>query len=246
MVGPGSFLPEVVVAVNSLACELPSRLGVPFSRVFVPDSRARRQRAGHRGGDLGCHDLAFELAAGVPARGPASIPQPVYESRFVANKLEMRRHERRALRQRVVCEHVKWRCSSAYRTLRGRPLHGETVSLRSVFKTHDRPCLPSPGLADGLHAMVTVLKDELAAPKGDDHRRWLPPFFDLLVHSVHAIIPIFFANRAQHRIARRPREAVQLVERQSDGSCPPTELLRELLGQGWIVTPRARKESSHP
>jgi len=27
----------VVVAVKSLACELPSRLGVPFSRLYVPD-----------------------------------------------------------------------------------------------------------------------------------------------------------------------------------------------------------------
>jgi hypothetical protein len=31
------FPPEVVVAVKSLACELPSRLGVPLSRLFVPD-----------------------------------------------------------------------------------------------------------------------------------------------------------------------------------------------------------------
>ena len=34
---PGSFPPEVVVAVKSLACELPSRLGVPLSRLYVPD-----------------------------------------------------------------------------------------------------------------------------------------------------------------------------------------------------------------
>ena len=37
MVDPRSFPPEVVVAVKALACELPSRLGVPLSRLHVPD-----------------------------------------------------------------------------------------------------------------------------------------------------------------------------------------------------------------
>jgi hypothetical protein len=32
-----SFPPEVVVSVKALACELPSRLGVPLSRLHVPD-----------------------------------------------------------------------------------------------------------------------------------------------------------------------------------------------------------------
>ena len=32
-----SFPPEVVVAVKALACELPARLGVPLSRLHVPD-----------------------------------------------------------------------------------------------------------------------------------------------------------------------------------------------------------------
>jgi hypothetical protein len=35
--GPRFFPPEVVVAVKALACELPSRLGVPLSRLHVPD-----------------------------------------------------------------------------------------------------------------------------------------------------------------------------------------------------------------
>ena len=35
-----SFPPEVVVAVKALACELPSRLGVPLSRLHVPDIAA--------------------------------------------------------------------------------------------------------------------------------------------------------------------------------------------------------------
>ena len=39
MAGRRSFPPEVVVAVKSLACELPSRLGVPLSHLHVPDLR---------------------------------------------------------------------------------------------------------------------------------------------------------------------------------------------------------------
>jgi hypothetical protein len=38
--GRWSFPPEVVVAVKALACELPSRLGVPLSRLHVPDIAA--------------------------------------------------------------------------------------------------------------------------------------------------------------------------------------------------------------
>lgn len=38
--GHKSFPPEVVVAVKSLACELPSRLGAPLSRLYVPDIRS--------------------------------------------------------------------------------------------------------------------------------------------------------------------------------------------------------------
>jgi transposase len=34
---PPVFSPEVVVAVKALACELPSRLEVPLSRLYVPD-----------------------------------------------------------------------------------------------------------------------------------------------------------------------------------------------------------------
>ena len=40
MVDRWSFPPEVVVAVKALACELPSRLGVPLSRLHVPDIAA--------------------------------------------------------------------------------------------------------------------------------------------------------------------------------------------------------------
>jgi hypothetical protein len=38
--GPRRFPPEVVVSVKALACELPSRLGVPLSRLHVPDIAA--------------------------------------------------------------------------------------------------------------------------------------------------------------------------------------------------------------
>jgi hypothetical protein len=34
---PRPFPPEVIVAVKAIACELPSRLGVPLSRLHVPD-----------------------------------------------------------------------------------------------------------------------------------------------------------------------------------------------------------------
>src|SRR5207248_6528229 len=38
--------PEVVVAVKALACELPSRLGVPLSRLHVPDIAAEVRSRG--------------------------------------------------------------------------------------------------------------------------------------------------------------------------------------------------------
>ena len=37
---PGSFPPEVVVEVGALACELPVSLGLPLSRLSVPDIRS--------------------------------------------------------------------------------------------------------------------------------------------------------------------------------------------------------------
>lgn len=41
MVDPRLSPPEVVVAVKALACELPSRLGVPLARLHVPDIAAK-------------------------------------------------------------------------------------------------------------------------------------------------------------------------------------------------------------
>jgi nitrite reductase/ring-hydroxylating ferredoxin subunit/uncharacterized membrane protein len=106
----------------------PARGGVPTEdlvartvdgvRVMVAQNEDGRfalaDRCSHRGGPLsegtlnaGCvtcpwHGSQFDLATGAPTRGPASIPQPVYESRVAADKLELRRLERRALRRRVV------------------------------------------------------------------------------------------------------------------------------------------------
>ncbi len=38
-VGPHPFPPELVVEVKAIACELPARLGLPFSRLHAPDIR---------------------------------------------------------------------------------------------------------------------------------------------------------------------------------------------------------------
>jgi nitrite reductase/ring-hydroxylating ferredoxin subunit/uncharacterized membrane protein len=77
-------------------------------------ARALADRCSHRGGPLSeghrqgncivCpwHGSEFDLDSGVPAKGPASNPQPVYEARVEGADLEVRRREPRALRQRAV------------------------------------------------------------------------------------------------------------------------------------------------
>src|SRR6266571_1551877 len=42
----GSFPPEVVVEVKALACQLPAELGLPLSRLHVPDIRSEAVRRG--------------------------------------------------------------------------------------------------------------------------------------------------------------------------------------------------------
>lgn len=76
--------------------------------------RVVADRCSHRGGPLsdgdvvgGCfscpwHGSRFDAATGQVKRGPASIPQPVYETRTVAGEIEVRRPENRALRQNPV------------------------------------------------------------------------------------------------------------------------------------------------
>src|SRR6266487_1842019 len=44
--GPRSFPPQVVVDVKAIACELPVSLGLPLSRLHVPDIRAEVIRRG--------------------------------------------------------------------------------------------------------------------------------------------------------------------------------------------------------
>jgi DDE superfamily endonuclease len=44
--GGTRFFPQVVVAVKSIACELPARLGLPFSRLHIPDIQAEVIRRG--------------------------------------------------------------------------------------------------------------------------------------------------------------------------------------------------------
>ena len=46
MGGPRFFPPEVIVEVKAIACELPKRLGLPLSRLPVPDIRAEVLRRG--------------------------------------------------------------------------------------------------------------------------------------------------------------------------------------------------------
>jgi nitrite reductase/ring-hydroxylating ferredoxin subunit/uncharacterized membrane protein len=75
---------------------------------------ALADRCGHRGGPLsegdledGClvcpwHGSRFELGSGLPVHGPASVPQPVYQIRVADDGVQLRRSEKRALRQRSV------------------------------------------------------------------------------------------------------------------------------------------------
>jgi nitrite reductase/ring-hydroxylating ferredoxin subunit/uncharacterized membrane protein len=76
-------------------------------RVMVAETEQGRfalaDRCSHRGGPLsdgtlddGCvtcpwHGSRFDVETGIPTRGPASIPQPTYETRVTDNKLELRR-----------------------------------------------------------------------------------------------------------------------------------------------------------
>jgi len=74
-------------------------------RIHVLDNRC-----GHRGAplsdgriDQGCitcpwHASVFDLETGAVRRGPATQPQPVYETRVVGGQIEVRRNEPRSLR----------------------------------------------------------------------------------------------------------------------------------------------------
>ncbi len=86
MADPWFFPPEVVVEVKAMACELPKRLGVPLSRLHVPDIRAevspRPRRRDLRHDDVAMARLRTPSGLGVAVRGsfpatPISRPRPV-------------------------------------------------------------------------------------------------------------------------------------------------------------------------
>jgi nitrite reductase/ring-hydroxylating ferredoxin subunit/uncharacterized membrane protein len=86
---------------------------VPLVAVEGPDGSLHvlEDRCTHRGAALsrgevrdGCivcpwHDSAFDLDDGAVVRGPASVPQPVYETRRTEGGIEIRRAEPGALRR---------------------------------------------------------------------------------------------------------------------------------------------------
>jgi nitrite reductase/ring-hydroxylating ferredoxin subunit len=77
-------------------------------------THAMADRCSHRGGPLSngeldgdcvtCpwHQSQFDVRSGNVRRGPASVPQPIYEVRAVGSKLEVRREEPRSLRRNPV------------------------------------------------------------------------------------------------------------------------------------------------
>jgi len=78
-------------------------------RIYVLDNRCSHRGAPLSDGriDRGCivcpwHDSVFDLASGAVRRGPATQPQPAYETRIVNGSLEIRREEPRALRTNSV------------------------------------------------------------------------------------------------------------------------------------------------
>lgn len=88
-------------------------VGIAVARREGTD-HAMADRCSHRGGPLSegtiegdclvCpwHGSKFRLTTGLPAGGPASEPQPLYELQVRDATVEVRREESRALRQRVV------------------------------------------------------------------------------------------------------------------------------------------------
>ena len=113
--GPDDW--QRVGMVDALEPGVPTRLradGVDLVAVCQDDRVAvLEDRCTHRGGPLsdgdvidGCiecpwHGTRFDLADGSVRQGPASIPQPVYETRLVDGAVEIRRTEIGSLRANV-------------------------------------------------------------------------------------------------------------------------------------------------
>jgi len=113
--GPTAWTPVVGKLADDRSLGRVTADGVPI--VVARTGRglhALADRCSHRGGPLSeghrdgecitCpwHGSRFDLASGIPARGPATARQPVYETRMTDDGLEIRRDEPRALRRPAV------------------------------------------------------------------------------------------------------------------------------------------------
>ncbi len=89
-------------------------IGLVIARPGAGQVAVLADRCSHRGGPLhegdivgDCircpwHDSQFEISSGRVVHGPATVTQPVYETRLVSARLEVRRPEARALRNNSV------------------------------------------------------------------------------------------------------------------------------------------------
>lgn len=110
--GPGDW--ETVAAWEDLPDKHGMTVGAGRANLFVVrldgDISAIENRCSHRGGPLadgdvegGCvrcpwHGSRFDLATGAVVNGPATVNQPVYETRIHQGQIQVRRPEERALR----------------------------------------------------------------------------------------------------------------------------------------------------
>jgi nitrite reductase/ring-hydroxylating ferredoxin subunit/uncharacterized membrane protein len=113
--GPGDWLP--VSAVEDIPADGGRAVAAGRTRVLLfrrgSQVGAVENRCSHRGGPLvegmlgpDCvtcpwHGSRFDLERGEVLSGPATVAQPVYETRVTAGQVEVRRHEERALRVRA-------------------------------------------------------------------------------------------------------------------------------------------------
>ena len=116
MIGPDDW--QRIATIDGLELGVPTRLhadGLELVAVRREDGvDVLEDRCTHRGGPLsdgglidGClecpwHGTRFDLADGRVRQGPASIAQPVYETRLVDGAVEIRRSEIGSLRANVV------------------------------------------------------------------------------------------------------------------------------------------------
>ncbi len=110
--GPGDW--QAVASAADIDDESPYAVSAAGVSLLVVKQAGRvhvlANRCTHRGAplsdgpvDRGCitcpwHGSVFDLGTGTVRRGPATQPQPVYETRIVEGSIEVRRNEPRALR----------------------------------------------------------------------------------------------------------------------------------------------------